>query len=149
MANRATQYPTRKPDPAFAEKNEAAQAIALTATENHNAASSELDDVPEEVRAQLIGAGDMIAEERLQAVLSTGQPFTLDKIILALWHGFKHSEPRGKVQQRLRKLQKLGVVKQHPNLRSVYQLAEPPVAEKLPQQGPLSKEDIESLSRVG
>jgi hypothetical protein len=142
----------KKAEMGFAEKNEAAQAIALE-KENLTAAGSELDDVPEEVRNQLVGADDMIAEERLLKVLANCQPFTLDKIILALWHGFKHTEPRGKVQTRLNKLVKRGVVAKHPTQRSVYQLQGSPAqhlgAGPIPQQGPLSKEYIAALSQVG
>ena len=143
----------KKAEMGFTEKNETAQALAIK-EENLKAAKSELDDVPEEVRAQLVGADDMIAEERLLRVLATGQPFTVDKIILALWHGFKHSEPRGKVITRLRILVKRGLVAKHPTQRSVYQRASiPPAGPSTPpqsaQDAAMSEADIAALSQVG
>lgn len=142
----------KKAEMGFEEKNEAAQALAVE-KENLTAARSELDDLPQEVRAQLVGADDMIAEDRLLQVLANGQSFTLDKIIIALWHGFKHTEPRHKVQSRLRKLEKRGLVKKHPTLRSVYLRANissggPSASTLLAQGGPLSQTYIPALSQV-
>lgn len=126
----------------FAESTEIANAIAVAPVPaegkeygispgkhviDHSPAHSSLEDVPQEVRDQLSGYDDMIAEERLLKVLESGGQFTLDKIILALWHRFKHSEPRNKVITRLRSLTKLHLVNKVPGARSIYQLRPGPV----------------------
>lgn len=108
---------------------EAQEARSLTslsvALQNASSAVAKLDDVPESVRAQLTGYDDMIADERLLAVLGSYQQFTLDKIILALWHRFQHTEDRQKVIARLRLLCKRGLVDKVQGCRSVYVLRMP------------------------
>lgn len=127
----------------FAEKNDAATGLAvpatvklkygkspsehasegisdLTAVQNHIAASSSIEDVPAEVRAALTGYDDLLTDERILGVMESCQAMTLDKIILTLWHRFKHTQPRNEILTRLRALIKREEVERMHNARSVY-----------------------------
>lgn len=102
----------------FATDNENSQAIAL---QNNIAAKSELDDVPPEVLKNLTNRDDLVAEERIKAVLHANPGYqSVDKIILGLWHKFKHSEHRQKIISRLNRLTKRQEINKDPHHRSHY-----------------------------
>lgn len=135
----------------FAEKNDHAQAMAFSnpvvsgniekinvktageiqavAEQNACAAksilpvsSSDLDGVPPEVLKNLTGIDDMVSEERLIGVLSLGFDMSVDKIVLGLYHKYKHIENRTSIITRLNRMAKKGIVSKDPHRRSVYRI---------------------------
>lgn len=137
----------------FGEKNEKAQSLAFeksevsvqpeTAVAHQNAVAakssiplptkSELEGLPPQVLENLTGLDEMVAEERIIGVMRNGLDFSVDKLIVGLYHKYKHVEPRHKVIARLNRMAKDGTVVKDQNRRSVYRLAcdeaKPDVAE--------------------
>jgi hypothetical protein len=95
--------PETKTPPAddFQEKAEAAAGMAVKA--DAPATPSEYDDLPDEVKKQLIGYEDIELEKQLFDIVSTQTKgvITVDKVIVALYHRHKKVIDRNKVLRTL------------------------------------------------
>ena len=99
------------PQDEFAKKNEKAVTMALP-----DAPKPAGDDLPEEVKNQLIGYAEIELERQLFDCLATfgNRHVTVDKIVLSLWTRHKKVEPRNKLIRMLNCMAKTGlIVKEH------------------------------------
>jgi predicted transcriptional regulator len=131
---------TGESDTDFTEKNQIAAGMALKPIGEinrelppvlHSAASAantpgyNIDDIPEDVRKNMVGYENMETEWLLINILEAeGDRCPVDKIILALWLRYKKKIERTKVIQRLRSLVKDGYVTQESGKRGIYSLTE-------------------------
>ncbi len=85
--------------------------------------TSSIIDLPEEVKKNLVGYGDMELDEYLLAILRQYQGhISVDRIILKLWGDFKQSPARAKVLARLRLLDEAGHILKQEGTKGNYTL---------------------------
>lgn len=99
----------------FQEKTETAAAMQIP----QNAPAPEYDDLPEEVKKQLIGYEDIELEKQLfDCVTTAGKGvINVDKIIVALWHRHKKVADRNKVLRTLNAMVEHGIIIKHQSPR--------------------------------
>ena len=127
------------PDKDFAEKNDIATGMAVPPKPGQvsdladrnlppvtptSSTASLVEDLPDDVKANLIGYDRMELEETLLKILATpGAVFTVDRIILTLWHNHKRKEERMRVIARLRALVSTGLAEKRPGSRGTYTIS--------------------------
>ena len=112
--------PEKKPADDFQEKAETAAAMQLPDAEEPS-----YDDLPDEVKKQLIGYDDIELENQLFDIVKTmtKSVITVDKIIVALYHRHKRVADRNKVLRMLNSMADTGKIKKHASPRG-YSLPE-------------------------
>lgn len=103
----------------FEDKNRVAQSRNIeTVTPPIN-----IDDIPEDVRANLIGFDTLELDQMLMAILGGGQAFySVDNIVLTLWLKYQKKHDRMLIMRRLRALCHSGMVYKIERTRGSYSL---------------------------
>ena len=98
----------------FQENTEKAAAMALP-----KAPAPEYDDLPEDVKKQLIGYDDIELEKQLFDCVSTAGKgvINVDKIIVAMWHRHKKVADRNKALRTLNAMVENGSIIKHQSPR--------------------------------
>lgn len=84
-----------------------------------------VDDIPEDVRKQMIGLERMELDQQLIRILATpGHIYSVDRIVLSLWLVFSRKCPRETIQARLRSMVKAGYLTKDPRGRGIFTIIE-------------------------
>lgn len=85
--------------------------------------SDSILDLPDDVKANIVGYEDMALDEMITGVLSRYmRGTTCDRIIQQLWTQYRQNPLRAKVMQRLRGLIRFGNIEKVEGMRSMYRL---------------------------
>lgn len=108
----------------FEDLNRAAQSSAAT-TPTTLISPVDVNDLPDDVKKNLIGFDTMELDQLLLNILNTpGHIYTVDRIILTMWISYQKKYDRMLVIRRLRSLTHQGFVSKQARTRGIYAITE-------------------------